>query len=161
MVDRQPVDEPAEHPGVKHEGTDVSLGWIMVFAGALIVSAILIHIALWLVLLQYVRAGPAVKVQVSAPAAREPGPVPPEPRLEGMEPYFQPRLEKTPRRKIEEEPGRLERREGTVRIPVELAMEILADKLPSRPPKTDLRMGWEPEPPFGSNSGRMSWKEEN
>ncbi|MEN6497685.1 MAG: hypothetical protein ABFD16_25580, partial [Thermoguttaceae bacterium] len=60
--------------------------------------------------------------------------------------------------KIEEEPGRLERREGTVRIPIELAMEILANKLPSQTPKDGVRMGR--EPPFGSNSGRIPWRQE-
>lgn len=101
-----------------------------------------------------------MKVQVSVPAARQPGPVPPSPRLEGMERYFQPRQGEAPPARIEEEPGRLERREGTVRIPIELAMEILANKLPSRTPKDDARMAREPEPPFGSNSGRMTWRQE-
>jgi hypothetical protein len=158
MVEHQTVEEPTEHPSVKHEGSDASLGWVLIFAGLMIVSAILIHLALWLLLLRYLRVGPEAKVQVSVPAAREPGHVPPAPRLEGMERYFQPRLGEAPPAKIEEEPGRLERREGTVRIPVELAMEILANKLPSQTPKDGVRMGR--EPPFGSNSGRIPWRQE-
>ena len=119
-----PIDPP---PPVTHETSDVSIGGIVKFGIGLAAAAILVHVAIF----GYFRALEAhdrkqnepVSPLVSASLRR----TPPEPRLE-PDPLA-PRL----RMRAREDAvlmtyGWVDRSAGVARIPIERAMELLAEK---------------------------------
>jgi hypothetical protein len=139
-------DAPVQSPG--YETTDIHVGGILAFAGGLVVLALVLHAVLSKMFDYFVAREEQLKQQISPLAAEEPGQLPPEPRLEGLESAAggaQP----------QKGYGWVDRKAGVVRIPIQNAMKILSNRLPSRPEQED-----QPEraEPGGSSSGRTPRK---
>ena len=122
-----------DHPHEVHrETSDVNIGGIAVFVVVLIVVAVLIHGAVWVLYRQFEKTAsrPAmVEFPLAAGALRR---LPPGPRLQ-----VDPRDDLLNMRRNEEEVlqsyGWIDRNTGTVRIPIEQAMKLTADRgLPTR-----------------------------
>ena len=126
---RKPSSPSPEALARGHEGTGVNFKAIVAVAGAIIVSAIVIHLALLLLMARYER-------QADVTQGPLPPVVPPEER------FPEPRLQVAPdadlRRLRESEEALLEhyawvdRSKGLIRVPIHRAMELLAS--PSAPP---------------------------
>jgi hypothetical protein len=114
------------------ETSDVNIDGIVVFVVVLIVVAVLIHGAVWVLYRQFEKAAsrPAtVEFPLATGAMRR---LPPEPRLQ-----TDPRDDLTNMRRSEDEVlqsyGWIDRNAGTVRIPIEQAMKLTAERgLPKR-----------------------------
>lgn len=147
----EPLDR--DNPEVAHEHSDVNVRAILGFIGVLIVSAIVIHVGLWL-LFEYYERREAAQDPPRPPMAT-PGPaVPPAPRLQAFtnRPDAVEGLEIDPRVAMEQleaaETAVLEgyrwvdRPGGIVTIPIERAMELVAERglpptaAPAEPPST-------------------------
>jgi hypothetical protein len=117
---RTPVQD---NPDVSHERSDVDIRAIVVFAVALLVAAIVIHVALYWLLEFYRGETPPPEQVVTAPRAEQ---IPP-PRLQ-----ISPRAEMAEMRAAQEKElttyGWLDEQKKTVRIPIERAMELLAER---------------------------------
>lgn len=121
-----------ENPDVAHERSDVNHRAIAGFALGLLVLAIVIHIGLYW-LLEYYRAREARRaaaVAVAAPSAERE--IPPPPRLQ-----VSPQADMAELRAAEEKLlysyGWVDRERKVARIPIDRAMELLAQKgLPAR-----------------------------
>jgi hypothetical protein len=152
-------DAPAHSPG--YETTDIHVGGILAFAGGLVILAVVLHGVLAWMFDSFAAREARLKQQVSPLAAEERGQLPPEPRLEGLE-----ATPPSPTLTLPQGRGRVrvgegdrgigayawvDRKAGVVRIPIENAMNILANRLPSRPnPEGQIQRA----EPGGSNSGR-------
>jgi hypothetical protein len=122
--------ERSRRPRWAHETSDVRVGVIALFALGMIVSAIVLHLALWWLFGLY----------ASREAATDPTPVPvaltpqtpPEPRLQ-----VNPQADLARFRATEDATlhsyGWVDRDAGVVRIPIERAIDLLAERgLPTR-----------------------------
>jgi hypothetical protein len=114
-----------DNPDVGHEQSDVNIRAIVLFAVALLIAAIVIHIGLYWLLEFYREESPVV----TAPRAEEQ--VPP-PRLQ-----ISPRAHLAEMRAAQERElttyGWVDKEKQTVRIPIDRAMELLAQRgLPAR-----------------------------
>lgn len=119
-----------EHPASGYERTDLSVRAIAAFAGTLLITT-----ALTLVLMGWL-LGYFVRLEIRADA-------PVSPLAETLPPAPEPRLQADPGRDLQEmratedamldEYAWVDRRDGTVRIPITRAMELLAERgLPVR-----------------------------
>ena len=155
MVEAERNDKSAASRELGHEPADESLFWVLTFAVALILLSLIIGVVLWWMLQRLLAREPAVKPPASVLAATQRGQLPPEPRLEGLDSYGGPSQPAEAGRSAEQGYAWVDQKAGIVRIPVEEAMAILADKLPSRRPE-EGSTGEEAEPvrPSASNSGR-------
>jgi hypothetical protein len=122
----------ADNPDVTHEETDVNVRAILAFAGALVVSAVVIHLLVWL-LFAFFAAREATRVEPQYPLAAG--------QIERQPP--EPRLQTNPREDLRELHdsedailggyGWVDRNAGVVRIPIEEAMKIVVERgLPAR-----------------------------
>jgi hypothetical protein len=123
-----------EHPEVAHESHDVSVRSILGFGVGLFVAGALIHVGIWLFFRFLQERAERRDTAPTTLAARRPveGPHMPE-RL-----FPEPRLERFPFAAREslrrEEDARLtsygwvDRNQGVVRIPIERAMELIAER---------------------------------
>jgi hypothetical protein len=132
----------AEHPDVAHETHDVSVRAILGFGIGLLVAAVVIHVGIWL-LFRFLqgraerRDVPPTTLAARRPveAQRQPEKIFPEPRLERFPFVTRDRLRK-------EEETRLhgyawvDRDGGVARIPIERAMELIAER--GLPPVTGV-----------------------
>jgi hypothetical protein len=122
------VDDSA----VDHEQSDVNIRAIFGFAGGLLVSAIVIHLAVW-VLFRYFDAREGRQGAPAFPLAATQGArVPPEPRLQ-----TNPRQDLGDLRAREDQVltsyGWVDRNTGVVRIPIDQAMKLTLERgLPTR-----------------------------
>lgn len=98
------------------EKRDVSVRAIAVFAGALVASAVVIHIAVWLTILFFQRGTPD------------------RPKLAPREPAVPPLEIQDAARQRQAEEAILSS-EGNGRIPIERAMDLVVDELPVRKEK--------------------------
>jgi len=134
-------DSPSEpiHDDVRYEPSDVSLRGILAFGGGLLLLGIIVHVGVGGLLALFARQEKAVNPPLPALAKERP-------RLPGdLQRIPAPRLEESEERELrelrEEEAARLhsygwvDRKAGTVRIPIEVALEMLSD------PKTAERHG--------------------
>ena len=117
-----------DNPDVSHERSDVNIRAIVGFAVALLVAAIVIHVALYW-LLEFYREEEKPEPVVTAPRAEEQVP---RPRLQ-----ISPRTDLAEMRAAEERElttyGWVDKEKQTVRIPIDRAMELLAQRgLPAR-----------------------------
>lgn len=131
-----------EHPEVAHESQDVSVRAILGFGVGLIVAAALINVGIWLFFRFLQERAERRDTAPTTLAARRPveGPHLPE-RL-----FPEPRLERFPFAALEtlrtEEEARLtsygwvDRNRGVVRIPIERAMDLIAER--GVPPATGV-----------------------
>lgn len=117
---------------VHRETSDVNIGGITVFVVILIVAGVLIHGAVWVLYRQFERtASPSATVEfpLATGSLRR---LPPEPRLQ-----TDPREDLANLRRNEEQVLQsyewIDRNAGTVRIPIEQAMKLTAERgLPTR-----------------------------
>ena len=117
---------------VHHEESDVNIRGIFAFAAALIVSAVIIHVVVW-VLFRYfdTRLGREGTPQFPLAIARE-NRLPPEPRLQ-----VNPRQDLADLREKEQQTldtyGWVDRNNGVVRIPIDEAIKLTLERgLPAR-----------------------------
>ena len=133
MTEPRPHLEPIDQPSVHHEESDVNVRAIFGFGAGLLVTAIVVSAAVWMMFAYFDRretdrSGPA------SPLATTEVRQPPEPRLQ-----IAPR-EDAARFRAEEDAllngyTWIDRAAGTVRIPVEEAMKLTVQKgLPVREP---------------------------
>jgi len=121
-----------ENPEVHHEGSDVNVRGIFAFAFGLLVTAVVIHLLVY-VLFRYFTAREAHAVPAEFPLAVAAGPqLPPEPRLQTS-----PRQDLNDLRAVEEQVlttyGWVDKNAGVVRIPIEQAMKLMVERgLPAR-----------------------------
>ena len=131
------MSEPRDHlesidqPTVHHEETDVNIRAIFGFGGALLVVAIVVHLAVW-GLFRYFEARETLAQGPSSPLATDEARRPPEPRLQ-----VAPR-EEAAAFKVQEDAiltgySWVNRETGTVRMPIAEAMRVTVQKgLPVR-----------------------------
>jgi hypothetical protein len=114
-----------DNPEVSHERSDVNIRAIVGFGIALLVTAVVIHIALYWLLEYYRARSPQGAPVVSPPTAQEQ--TTPQPRLQ-----ISPRNDLAEMRAAEEKEltsyGWLDEKKQTVRIPIDRAMELLAQR---------------------------------
>lgn len=120
-------------PAVHHEESDVNIAGILGFAAALLVVAVVVHLAIW-GLFRYFEASAAhQEPQPTYPlATKQEQRLPPEPRLQ-----TNPRQDLADLRAAEDQTlttyGWVDRNAGIVRIPIEDAMKLTIQRgLPSR-----------------------------
>jgi hypothetical protein len=122
------VPQP-DNPDVHHETSDVNVRVILWFAFWFVVAAIAIHVLIWGVYRLFSaitesRQGPPISRVSSGPR------VPPEPRLQilGANPVVEMRRLRDQEDRILGSYGLMDRATGAVRIPIEDAMKIAAQR---------------------------------
>ena len=141
-----PHDGAPAEPHIEHEESDVNIRGILGFGAGLFVVAVVIHLLMW-VLLGYFESRAAKQGPRLYPlAAAQENRLPPEPRLQ-----THPREDLADLRAREDEQlrsyGWVDKNAGVVRIPIDRAMELIAERgLP--PSKTMPAVA--PMPPPGA-----------
>ena len=131
---------PLDHdPHVHHEASDVNIRAIFGFGGALIVVAIVVHLAVWGLFRLLDSRATERGLAVYPLAAGQEERLPPEPRLQTA-----PREDLDALRAREDETlrsyGWVDRNGGVVRIPIDRAMELTLERgLPARPATQEPR----------------------
>jgi hypothetical protein len=121
---------PQENPEVSHEHSDVNVRAILGFGVILLVAAVVIHIALYWLLQYYrdrsARQAPAVS---TIPTEEQ---IPPGPRLQVSPPTDLAKLRAAEEKELQSY-GWVDKETKIVRIPIDRAMELIAEKgLPAR-----------------------------
>jgi hypothetical protein len=132
MANHDSVQPHAENPAVHHETSDVNIRAILGFGAGLLLIAVAIHVAIWL-LFGYFEGREAQHVQVDYPLAiGEGNRLPPEPRLQ-INPREDLRDLRAKEDAILESYGWVDRNAGVVRIPIAEAMKLTVQRgLPAR-----------------------------
>ena len=151
MAENSQRDDPVNNPEVKHEPSDVSVRGTLYFGAGLAVLAVIIQVLLWWMFEFFHQREAALNPPTRPWATNQQQPLPPGPRLEGLLPS--PQSEQRPQapEALLRSHGWVDEEKGIVRIPIDDAMRLLADKLPSRTPSEMS----EQEEPRDSNSGRF------
>jgi hypothetical protein len=130
---------PGDNPDVHHETTDVNVKGILLFGAGLFVTAVIVHLLVW-VLFGFFSGRADVRAvrQYPLTAGRE-NQLPPEPRLQAN-----PRDDLIDLHAHEEEVlttyGWVDKEKGIVRIPIEEAMKIVVERgLPARQVQNENR----------------------
>ncbi len=153
MHDTHETDEAPPDVTKGHETRDISTRVVVIFAVSLLVGAVIVHVAIWLVYVQFVRAAARAYPREYPLARVGAAQLPPEPRLQ-----TQPR-EELQRMRAEEDRvldsyGWVDAQRGIVRIPIARAMAMSVEQgLPARtggPPSAPA------SGPDRSNSGRTT-----
>jgi hypothetical protein len=114
-----------DNPEVSHERSDVNIRAIVGFGVALLLTAVVIHVALYWLLEYYKALSPQGAPVVSAPKAQVQ--TTPQPRLQ-----ISPTNDLAEMRAAEEKElttyGWLDEEKQTIRIPIDRAMELLAQR---------------------------------
>ncbi len=143
-----------ENPSVAHERGDADVFTISKYGIGLAISVVIVVFAMWgLFDWFYIRESDK-PVEFSPQVLKERPSLPPEPRLQA-----QPKVELRQLRESEEQHlngyGWIDPDKGTIRIPIEDAIDMTAKKgLPSAPGAPDLVRGSR-QMPSGSSSGRI------
>jgi hypothetical protein len=147
-------ERPGENPQVSHERKDVNVFQITAFGIALLFGCIVVIFAMW-AMFDFLYSRENAKNPTNRPSmVTERQKLPPQPRLQAI-----PKIELGKLRHNEEQIltsfGWLDQGKGTVRIPIDLAIDIVAKKgLPSRPsPAGQANDGYRTIPEV-SSSGR-------
>jgi hypothetical protein len=151
MAEIHPHDPSDARPKLEHEPSDASLGGVASFAVSLVILGVIIQVVLWGMFRHLLSREPQVKPPQSVLAASHRGQLPPAPRLEGLESLGGPSAGLAAEQAAAGQYGWIDRKAGIVRIPVDEAINILADKLPSVPQRQP-----ETRRPSASNSGRSA-----
>ena len=132
-----------QNPDVHHETTDANIRGVFVFAVGLIVAAVFIHFAVWILF----RVLADQNVRRTAPeyplAATQEKRVPPEPRLQPSPPDWRTPREDLHDFRLQEDGilntyGWVDKNTGAVRIPIGEAMKLTVQRgLPARPAAGD------------------------
>src|SRR5580704_15042296 len=147
--------EPPVNPGVAHERRDINVFQVSAFGIGLLLSCIVVVFAMW-AMFDFFFAREDAK-NADNPAAlmmKDQNKLPPEPRLQA-----QPKVELKDLRADEEailsSYGWVDPNKGIVRIPIDQAIDIVAQKgLPSKPSPTGLDNEGFRMIPEDSSSGR-------
>jgi hypothetical protein len=120
----------ADNPEVTHERSDVSIRGIIIFAIVLVLTAVVVHIGLYGLLEYYGEFAPRRTRAPGSPAAQEE--TTPLPRLQ-----ISPRTDLAEMRAAEQKEltsyGWIDKQKQSVRIPIDQAMKLLAERgLPAR-----------------------------
>lgn len=127
------ANQPEEHAaGAAPEPSDVSTGGILAFAAGLVVLGGVSTLLVWWMFNRYTTVRSEVPAWGGPALAGAEEAIPPEPRLEGMETVGALREPDVAAEATARTYGWVDRPKGIVRIPVERAMDMLADKLPAR-----------------------------
>lgn len=135
-----------ERRGAGYETSDMSVRTIVVLGISLIITAIVLNLALWGLFRLFIAQ--RERADVPPPPVFTARPLPPEPRLQSSP------TEDLAKMRAEEDAfltsyGWVDQRAGTVRIPIDRAMErILQQRLPARE-------GLGPEPIFQAPPGNL------
>jgi len=151
---------PEEHgqdpnPGVSHERRDINVFQVTAFGIGLLLSCIVVVFAMWAMFdFFYAREDAKNASNPSALMLNERQKLPPEPRLQA-----EPKVELKDLRADEEailtSYGWVDPNKGVVRIPIDQAIDIVAQKgLPSKPSPTGLDNEGYRMIPMDSSSGR-------
>lgn len=157
------TNQPDEHgnphedvnPGVSHERRDINVFQVTAFGIGLLLSCIVVVFAMWAMFdFFYARENAKNASNPSALMMSEQQKLPPEPRLQA-----EPRVELKDLRADEEailtSYGWIDPNKGIVRIPIDQAIDIVAQKgLPSKPSPTGLENDGYRMIPEDSSSGR-------
>ena len=145
---------PGENPQVSHERKDVNVFQITAFGIALLFSCIVVVFAMW-AMFDFLYGRESAKNPANPPSmVMERQKLPPQPRLQAT-----PKIELNRLRHNEQEIlssyGWLDQGKGTVRVPIDVAIDIVAKKgLPSKPsPAGQANDGYRTIPEV-SSSGR-------
>ncbi|HEV8713061.1 MAG TPA: hypothetical protein VGX03_09560 [Candidatus Binatia bacterium] len=137
----EPLDRQ-QNPQVSHERSDVSVFVILVFGIGLLVSALVISLLIWWLFNSFAARAARSDRPLPTLAPRATGePVPPEPRLQ-VSPSQDLREMRAAEDAILNSYGWADQPTGVVRVPVEQAMQVLAQRgLPVDPggEKTEKR----------------------
>jgi hypothetical protein len=130
---------PPESAAKQREDSDVNVRAILGFGAGLIVTALAIHLMVWL-LFQYFNGREAARVVPEYPLAiGEATRLPPEPRLQ-TNPRGDLRALRTHEDDLLNNYGWVDKPAGIVRIPIEEAMRITLQRgLPARPSTGDTK----------------------
>ncbi len=127
-------EETLVNPEVRYEATDANVRWILVFAASLVVlSAVVFVFLLWFFRFLLARE-PAVAPPPSMLSGQEQGRLPSAPRLEGLVSYDQLYGIPAARGPAASKYGWVDRPRKIVRIPIEEAMRIEAEKASAASP---------------------------
>lgn len=149
------MDPHPVNPGVSHERRDVNVFQITAFGIGLLLSCIVVVFAMW-AMFDFLFAHEEAKNKTNPGAAMmsEQSTVPPEPRLQA-----QPRVELRDLKRDEDailnSYAWIDPNKGIVRIPIDQAIDIVAQKgLPSKPSPVGLASDGYRMIPSGASSGR-------
>jgi hypothetical protein len=120
-----------------HEGSDVRVGGIIKFALGLVAMGLVIHVVLGLVMQRY--SGREARAQAQRPPFFAVDVVPPAPRLQGNPGVDLIRFKEQELDRLNHY-GWIDKETGIARIPIDRAMDILAQKglpEPAGPPESD------------------------
>jgi flagellar biosynthesis/type III secretory pathway M-ring protein FliF/YscJ len=124
--------EESGNPSVHHETSDANVRGILMFAAALIVAAIVIHLLVW-VLFRFMDAQQEANDSLQYPlAAQQETREPPEPRLQ-TNPREDLRELREQEHQVLSTYGWVDKNAGVVRIPIDEAMKrVVQQGLPAR-----------------------------
>jgi hypothetical protein len=121
-----------DNPDVVHEESDVNVRAILASGAGLVVVAVAIHFAIWL-MFQYLSAREATRVTPEYPLAAGQDRLPPEPRLQ-TNPRDDLKALRDHEDQILQNYGWIDRPAGLVRVPIDQAMKIALKRgMPVRP----------------------------
>jgi hypothetical protein len=146
-------DEPPA-PGARHETRDISTRVVVVFAASLVVGAILVYVAVWALFGYYgsLRARSDTREYPLAQVGAD-RPLPPEPRLQ-VTPREDLKVMRAEEQKVLDTYGWVDPASGTVRIPIDRAMQLLLQQ--GLPARAQAPAGASPGMPQSSSSGRTA-----
>jgi len=126
------ADGHVANPNVHHEESDVNVRGIFAFAAALVVVAVIVHVAMWLLLRFFdVRADRQDRIDYPLAVEQERR-LPPEPRLQ-TNPREDLQNLRTNENDILTSYGWVDRNAGVVRIPIDEAIKLTLQRgLPAR-----------------------------
>jgi hypothetical protein len=155
MNEKTTSPDAAEKSGPGYETTDVSGRFAPGFALAVILGALVLLPALWWMFSSMLARSQQRQPAVSPLSVRENERLPPQPRLEGIEPPNIVQLRQAVSDKILHGYGWVDRNAQIVRIPIDRAMAIVLPSSHSVSAKPNALSPYQTETPRGSNSGRM------
>jgi hypothetical protein len=126
-----------ESPPLRHEERDIDVRSVYAVGGALVVVAVVVHLAAWWIFDALNKSEREDKRSAFPLAAKESGGLPPEPRLQEINrlagnagPLYA-----AEQRRLETY-GWVDEKESIVHIPIDRAMKLIVEekRLPSRPP---------------------------
>ncbi|MEP6714985.1 MAG: hypothetical protein ABJC09_05390 [Terriglobia bacterium] len=153
----RPEDEG--NPQVSHERRDVNVFQITAFGIGLLISCIVVVFAMWAMFDFLYHREDMKNAQIPPSMMRNRPTLPPEPRLQGIPEPIQPHVELEQLHADEDailnNYGWLDPAKGTVRIPIDQAIDMVAQKgLPSKPSPAGLDNGGYRMIPSDASSGR-------
>ena len=149
-----PAPPPGENPQVSHERKDVNVFQITAFGIALLFGCIVVVFAMWAMFdFLYNRESAKNPPSPAGMLAERPN-LPPAPRLQAT-PKIELRELREDENKILTTYGWLDQSKGIVRVPIDVAIDIVAQKgLPSKPSQAGAANDGYRTIPEASSSGR-------